>query len=48
MYNSSRCSELENRFPGLIAAIVNAHKVQLETKRRVSKTRKRSILAGKV
>src|SRR5271167_3415446 len=28
MRNTSRCSELEKRFPGLIAAIVNAHKIQ--------------------
>lgn len=33
MHNTSRCAEIENRFPGLIAAILNAHKVQLETKR---------------
>src|SRR5258708_7910439 len=46
MYNSSRCSEVEKRFPGLIVAIVNAHKVQLETERRASKTKKRSTLAG--
>jgi len=29
MHNTSRCTEIEKRFPGLIAAIVNAHKVQL-------------------
>jgi DNA-binding transcriptional ArsR family regulator len=29
MHNTSRCMELEKRFPGLIAAIINAHKVQL-------------------
>ena len=28
MHNTSRCGEIERRFPGLIAAIVNAHKVQ--------------------
>jgi DNA-binding transcriptional ArsR family regulator len=28
MHNTSRCMEIEKRFPGLIAAIVNAHKVQ--------------------
>ena len=28
MHNTSRCSELEQRFPGLIAAIVNAHRIQ--------------------
>ncbi len=26
--NTSRCSEIEQRFPGLIKAILNAHKVQ--------------------
>jgi DNA-binding transcriptional ArsR family regulator len=29
MHNTSRCAEIEKRFPGLIAAIVNAYKVQL-------------------
>jgi DNA-binding transcriptional ArsR family regulator len=51
MYNTSRCAEIENRFPGLIAAIVNAHKGQIEAKQRSSKTskpRKRSALVGKV
>jgi DNA-binding transcriptional ArsR family regulator len=28
MYNASRCAELEERFPGLIRAIVNAHTIQ--------------------
>jgi len=28
MHNTSRCMEIDGRFPGLIAAIVNAHKVQ--------------------
>jgi DNA-binding transcriptional ArsR family regulator len=28
MHNTSRCGEIEKRFPGLIAAIVNAHTVQ--------------------
>ena len=31
MHNTSRCSEIESRFPGLIAAIINAHKVQMES-----------------
>ena len=30
MRNVSRCDEIDKRFPGLIAAIINAHKVQLE------------------
>jgi DNA-binding transcriptional ArsR family regulator len=34
MHNASRCAEIEGRFPGLIKAIVNAHKVQLEEKAR--------------
>ncbi len=29
MHNTSRCLELDKRFPGLIASIINAHKVQL-------------------
>lgn len=28
MHNTSRCAEIERRFPGLIRAIVNAHNVQ--------------------
>jgi DNA-binding transcriptional ArsR family regulator len=37
MHNTSRCPEIESRFPGLIAAIVNAHKVQMEGTQRTSK-----------
>ena len=32
MHNTSRCLELDQRFPGLIAAIVTAHKIQLAGK----------------
>jgi DNA-binding transcriptional ArsR family regulator len=32
MLNTSRCSEIEQRFPGLIAAIVNAYRVQSQHK----------------
>lgn len=32
MHNTSRCEELENRFPGLVQAIMNAHRIQLEGK----------------
>jgi DNA-binding transcriptional ArsR family regulator len=28
MHNSSRCPEIEQRFPGLIAAILRAHSIQ--------------------
>jgi DNA-binding transcriptional ArsR family regulator len=31
MHNTSRCPEIETRFPGLLAAILNAHKAQLES-----------------
>jgi DNA-binding transcriptional ArsR family regulator len=30
MHNTSRCAEIEKRFPGLIRAIINAHHVQSE------------------
>jgi DNA-binding transcriptional ArsR family regulator len=29
MHNTSRCAEIDKRFPGLIGAIVRAHNVQL-------------------
>ncbi len=41
MQNTSRCSEVDKRFPGLIAAIVNAHKVQSEQKARTAKAAKK-------
>jgi DNA-binding transcriptional ArsR family regulator len=33
MQNTSRCGEIDKRFPGLIAAIVKAHATQQESKR---------------
>jgi DNA-binding transcriptional ArsR family regulator len=41
MHNTSRRSEIEQRFPGLIMAIVNAHKVQLKGKTRTGNSGKR-------
>jgi DNA-binding transcriptional ArsR family regulator len=41
MHNTSRCTEIEKRFPGLIMAIVNAHKVQLAGKTSAGKASKR-------
>src|ERR1700722_8039955 len=32
MHNTSRCAEIEERFPGLIRAVVNAYHLQLEGK----------------
>jgi DNA-binding transcriptional ArsR family regulator len=37
MHNTSRCPEIEQRFPGLIGAIINAHSVQSASKARASK-----------
>src|ERR1041384_1622931 len=34
MHNTSRCTEIDKRFPGLIAAIVKAHNIQLASKGR--------------
>jgi len=31
MKNTSRCQDIEQRFPGLLSAIVNAHTIQLAT-----------------
>jgi DNA-binding transcriptional ArsR family regulator len=41
MHNTSRCTEIDQRFPGLIAAIVKAHSIQLEQKRQAGRTGKR-------
>lgn len=37
MHNTTRCKEIEQRFPGLIAAILNAHSVQLGSRTRAAK-----------
>jgi DNA-binding transcriptional ArsR family regulator len=41
MRNTSRCAELQKRFPGLVGAILNAHHVQSEAARRTPKTSRR-------
>jgi len=41
MQNTSRCAEIENRFPGLIKAIVNAHNIQLKEKPRSSGSKRK-------
>jgi DNA-binding transcriptional ArsR family regulator len=40
MRNTSRCAEIDQRFPGLIPAIVNAHKVQLANQSGKRKSRR--------
>jgi DNA-binding transcriptional ArsR family regulator len=37
MHNTSRCTEIEQRFPGLIQAIVNAHAIQSKDEARAKK-----------
>lgn len=41
MRNTSRCAEIEKRFPGLIMAIVKAHHIQLQAKVRAIRQGKR-------
>jgi DNA-binding transcriptional ArsR family regulator len=38
MHNTSRCAEIEQRFPGLLQAIVNAHAIQSTDKARAKKS----------
>jgi DNA-binding transcriptional ArsR family regulator len=42
MQNASRCPEIDARFPGLIAAIINAHNAQSKGRRRPAKARKQT------
>jgi DNA-binding transcriptional ArsR family regulator len=44
MQNTARCSEIDTRFPGLIAAIVQAHNVQSKGRRQAAKKRALSAL----
>src|SRR5271155_4895175 len=41
MHNTSRCAEIDQRFPGLIMAIVNAHKAQSQGRCKVADVTKR-------
>jgi DNA-binding transcriptional ArsR family regulator len=41
MQNTSRCVEIEKRFPGLIMTIVKAHNIQSEERLRSGQTQKR-------
>src|ERR1700756_5059442 len=51
MHNTSRCAEIEQRFPGLIRAIVNAHAIQsageARTKKPVAKRPAKRAAANK-
>ena len=46
MHNISRCTEVDQRFPGLIAAIVHAHRLQSERKSTAAQARKRPAANG--
>ncbi len=48
MHNTTRCGELEKRFPGLIVSIVNAHHVQAAAKSRTGTTKKRKPVGRSV
>jgi DNA-binding transcriptional ArsR family regulator len=41
MHNTSRCAEIDQRFPGLIRAIANAHNIQSRRKSRAGNAKKR-------
>src|SRR6201986_4240664 len=41
MHNTSRCAEIEKRFPGLIAAIIKAHSIQSKGKTQAAADGKR-------
>jgi DNA-binding transcriptional ArsR family regulator len=51
MHNTSRCAEIEERFPGLLRAIVNAHSIQskdeAQAKKQVAKTSSKRLVKNK-
>src|SRR6202047_4827991 len=51
MHNTSRCAEIEERFPGLLRAIVNAHTIQsndeAQAKKRAAKRSSRRLVKNK-
>jgi DNA-binding transcriptional ArsR family regulator len=47
MHNTSRCAEIEKRFPGLIRSIVNAHNIQMHGKSVAGAGRKRKTAVRK-
>jgi DNA-binding transcriptional ArsR family regulator len=51
MHNTSRCAEIEERFPGLLRAIVDAHAIQsnneAQAKKRVAKRSSRRLVKNK-
>lgn len=47
MRNSSRLEEVDARYPGLLLAIVTAHTIQVENKRKRSSRRRSRTVAGR-
>jgi DNA-binding transcriptional ArsR family regulator len=47
MRNTTRCQEIEGRFPGLIKAIINAHQVQLAGQGRARRRELGNASAGR-
>ncbi|WP_458071928.1 ArsR/SmtB family transcription factor [Rhodanobacter sp. BL-MT-08] len=43
MHNTARCQEVEKRFPGLLAAIMNAHRIQSTEGTRVAKRQQAAV-----
>jgi DNA-binding transcriptional ArsR family regulator len=43
VHNTSRCAEVEGRFPGLIRAIVNAHTIQSADELRAKRNKARRL-----
>jgi DNA-binding transcriptional ArsR family regulator len=41
MHNTSRCAEVDARFPGLLSSIVNAYTLQTQQEKKHAKTAKR-------
>ena len=44
--NTTRCGEIEQRFPGLLAAIMKAHRVQLAQRARLARRKPAGSRAG--
>jgi DNA-binding transcriptional ArsR family regulator len=47
MRNTSRCAEIDKRFPGLIASIIKAHNIQQAEEARANNGRKRKARGRK-
>ena len=46
MHNTSRCAEIEQRFPGLIPSIINAHRVQAAGRVRAARRKAKAGVVG--